>query len=653
MHTLRSLLALGIGTTLALGLLEPSVSQTTSSTRTFEEANAGSRRQESDSGIVVADSHQAVVVVTQHHSQEVAWSSVQESLAPMKAAHPSEPQSADSPQYLAQARSDSDVLPVSAPLATSLRSRLQSNQSPATGNENLGSNVVQDRIASDLAPINLIESDDLPTGSTSAEDLTPAGDALDASDEPAPDYLTPEANPLTFPTQPSEVKIKGIRPISLQQALQIARRNSETLEIAKLQLGRSQAALREAQALWYPQLTLSSSITRQQTASGGLQARRSGGGSSFTGTGLAPGIAQLFQSLFSAGGQGVDDPSTSFNTTVEATYSIYTAGRRSATVRLAEKQLRAAELEVERIAEQLRLEIATAYYDLQESDENIRIATDDVRNAEKSLQDAEALERAGLGTKFDVLQAEVELANSRQTLTQRLSEQRIARRDIARQLNLPQTIEIVPADSPEKAGEWELSLEQSIILAFKNRAELEQLLLDRESSRQRRRIALSQVGPQVDIFGNYSLLDLFEDDENFADGYAIGVRLSWLFFDGGAARAAARQEEKNQAIAEQQFSQQRNNIRQEVEESYYTLEANEENIQTATKALEQAREALRLARLRFQAGVGIQLDVLDAQAQLTRAQGNLISAVLGYNRALASLQRAISNLPDSDLSDLP
>ena len=69
---------------------------------------------------------------------------------------------------------------------------------------------------------------------------------------------------------------------------------------------------------------------------------------------------------------------------------------------------------------------------------------------------------------------------------------------------------------------------------------------------------------------------------------------------------------------------------------------NEENIETARVAVNQAREALVLANLRLDAGVGTQLDVLTAQSELTDAEGNLVSALLGYNRALAALQRAVS-----------
>lgn len=83
-------------------------------------------------------------------------------------------------------------------------------------------------------------------------------------------------------------------------------------------------------------------------------------------------------------------------------------------------------------------------------------------------------------------------------------------------------------------------------------------------------------------------------------------------------------------------------MRFEVEEAYFNLQSNQANIETSQVAVAQASEALELANLRLQAGVGTQLEVLTAQRGLTEAQSNNVSAILGYNRALATIERAVS-----------
>jgi len=97
----------------------------------------------------------------------------------------------------------------------------------------------------------------------------------------------------------------------------------------------------------------------------------------------------------------------------------------------------------------------------------------------------------------------------------------------------------------------------------------------------------------------------------------------------------------------------RNEIRFAVEQAFFQLKANQSNIGTATKEVELAEESLRLARLRFQAGVGTQTDVIEAQTQLTTARGDLLSSITDYNLSYVSLQREVSNTSDNSLQDLP
>ncbi|MEO8890216.1 MAG: TolC family protein, partial [Coleofasciculaceae cyanobacterium] len=345
--------------------------------------------------------------------------------------------------------------------------------------------------------------------------------------------------------------------------------------------------------------------------------------------------------------------STSFNGALQLSYDLYTSGVRPATIRAAEKQVRFQELQVETISEQLRLDITLAYYNLQQTDAQTRISEAAVLNAAQILRDTQLQEQAGLGTRFDVLQTQVTLANANQDLTTARSQQRIARRQIVRILSLAQDVDVSAVDTINEAGTWELSLEQTIVLALKNRAELEQQLVQRDISDQRRRIALGSVRPQASLTATYNILGIVDDGAGPSQGLALGARLQWNFFDGGAARARARQETTNIAIAETTFATQRNQVRFDVEQAFSQLNANRENIQTAAFAQQAAEESLRLARLRFGAGVGTNTDVINQLTALTRAQVNRLQAVLDYNRALANLQRAVSNLPDSNLFDLP
>nr|WP_199326107.1 TolC family protein [Nostoc parmelioides] len=498
---------------------------------------------------------------------------------------------------------ESTLIDIQAPTATPVPQESAPTDTPV-----LTESVQADTQSPKVAPV---QTESAPVGTQ-----TPAG-AVEV-----PQNLIPNANPLQFPTKPEEVTLKENQPITLTQALELARRNNRDLQVSLLELQRTQALLREAQAALLPNLSLSSDVTRSQSAGGQLQD----------------------ELISKQGGVGNnDEPGTAFNSQAQLSYDLYTSGRRKAAIQEAEEQVRFNELDVERQSEEIRLSVTRAYYDLQQADEQVRIARSAVENAQASLRDAEALERAGVGTRFDVLRSQVNLANNTQQLTNNLSRQQTTRRQLATLLSIPQAVNISAADPVQLAGLWNQSLEQSIILAYQNRPELHQQLAQRNISEQQRRQALATLGPQVSFIANYNLLDQFDDGVGLTDGYSVGVRATLNLYDGGAARARASQARANIAIAETRFASQRDQVRFQVEQAFTNQRSNLENVQTANVALEQAREALRLARLRFQAGVGTQTDVINSENDLTQAEGNRITAILDYNRALAELQRAVTS----------
>jgi len=451
---------------------------------------------------------------------------------------------------------------------------------------------------------------------------TPPENGTSKSRVDVPDYLNPVANPLQFPTKTEEVRIRGTQPITLTQALELARRNNRDLQISISTLARSRAGLRQAQASLLPTANLTADLgaTRDSASTDAANSRRTAG---------TPVISQ-------------PDPTTSLSGNAELSYSLYTSGERTARIRTAEEQLRSDELDVERQSEDTRLNVTNDYYSLQQADETVRIQQSAVGNALASLNDAIAQLNAGVGTRFDVLRFQVNLANAQQNLTNALSQQVVARRQLANRISLAQTVNVSAADPVQLAGLWNLTLEESILQAFQNRAELQQVLAQRNISEQQRRVALSQLGPKLNFVASYNLIDQFGDTVPASKGYSVGLQASLNLFDGGAAAAGADQQRANISIAEANFARQRNQIRFDVEQYYANLQSNLNNVNTSSVALNQARESVRLAQLRFRAGVGTQTEVISAQDAQTQAEGNRISAIVNYNRSLASLQRAVS-----------
>ncbi len=443
--------------------------------------------------------------------------------------------------------------------------------------------------------------------------------------------LNPNSNYLQLPGQASEVKIKIDQQINLKQAVELAIKNNIDLQAIRLNLERSQKQLREEKAALFPSLSMGLNFTETESLDGNISleaARQEAEGSLST---------QQIEEF-----NNTDTSTTTFRGNLNLTYNLYTGGRRGSRIKQAEKLVNSSKLNLETAILETRFATIRDYYSLQSADSQAKIEQAAVDDARLTLQDAQLLRQAGMGTKFDVSRAEVELANAQQRLAIVRAEQSLARRQLAATLNVGQQVELKTTDEIRPAGIWQLSLEKSIVTAYKNRSELQELLTQREINQQEKQIALAAIRPQIDLVASYNLGDNLGDEVSLTDAYSVGAQLNWNLFDGGAASAKARQSETDVAINEAEFANQRNAIRLEVEQGYFSLAANQSNIATSQRALDLATENLDLARMRFQSGVGTQTDVIEAQTELTAARGDYLRAIIDFNQSLNQLKRAVA-----------
>ena len=460
-------------------------------------------------------------------------------------------------------------------------------------------------------------------------------------------FLNQSPNPLQFPTKPEEVRIQKVQGITLNQALELARRNNRELQASLLDLEAARASLKSVQALLLPTVDLETNLNRSQSSQSQfqkiqqeqeLQEQQNQIPEGQNLSQEAENEIQQAQSQI----QDLDKPATTLDTALQFTYVLYTGGKRTADINKAEEGLRIQELKLEALGEQIHLNVSKEYFDLQQSDEQVRINQAAVRNAQASVRDAEALLEAGETTQLAVLQARVNLANAQQELTNAIASQKVARRSIVKLLGLSQSVNVFATDPVKLTGLWEQSLEQSIVQAYQNRSELQERIAERNISKFERRAALSARKPQISLVSRYDIFDQFDDSIGITDGLSIGVTATLSLYDGGKAKADAAQAKAQIQKSEVEFASTRNDIRFQVEEAYLNLQSNRENIQTSQAEVDQAEDSLELARVRFQAGVGTQSDVIDAENNLTRAQGNAVGAILDYNRAFVELQRSVT-----------
>jgi OMF family outer membrane factor len=428
---------------------------------------------------------------------------------------------------------------------------------------------------------------------------------------------------LALPVKPEQVRITELRPLGLVEVENLAEVNNPNLKAIASQVDQAQSNLRAQISQWYPSLNLEAASSPAYT------------------TGQARSVA--------ANGNVVNSATDrwNFGAALTVQWSLINP-QRVPTIAAARDQFEKAKFQYVIALRDLRLQTASAYFDLQQSDDQVRIGQESVRASIVSLRDSKARFQAGVATKLEVLEAETQLSRDQQLLTNSLAAQAIARRSLAALLDLPQNVTPTAKDPARVFGVWQPSLQESIVAAYTFREELDQALLDISTANSQANAALGAIQPFLNIFAAFSG-NIFDGNDPVivaqpgAEGSnydtAIGVNLSWRVFDGGAAMAQSRQ---NKQLAQEntfRFAQRRDGIRQEVETSFYELEKNNRNIVTTSREVISARESLRLARLRFQAGVTTQREVVDNQRDLTQAEVRYSNSITDYNKRLAELRR--------------
>ncbi|MDX1976578.1 MAG: TolC family protein, partial [Pseudanabaenaceae cyanobacterium bins.68] len=375
--------------------------------------------------------------------------------------------------------------------------------------------------------------------------------------------------PLTVPTTPSQVKIQTTQALTLKEALAIAEFNSLQIKQAAVVVQRAKAVVDEAIAARRPNLDIEGRYALSDSA----DARQS----------------NIARSPLLGESSTITQP---LSGTVQLSYNVFTSGLVESQIKSAEERLRAAEADLTRIRQTTFLDITNAYIDLQDSDEIVRIRQASVTARQQSLKDTQSLERAGVGTKFDVLQAEVQLSNAQQQLLSAQNNQLVRRRTLAQQLQYPPTANLTAADKIVPAPDWQLSLEDTILQALRNRSELDIQKLNASAAINQAKAEIARLGPQVQVTASYDLRDNFSNTGGISMGYTLGARVAWRLLDGGVASARVKQFEADRDLAETRFESTATQIRLEVESAYLTLDSTRDQIKTSAKAVESAAEAL-------------------------------------------------------------
>lgn len=349
---------------------------------------------------------------------------------------------------------------------------------------------------------------------------------------------------------------------------------------------------------------------------------------------------------------GQPPPHQNWKTEVQLVQSIYEGGKMVAALRAADATKKQALAVYQTAVSDNLLSVRLSYYDVLLAKQQITVHEASVNLLQKELEDQQHRFDAGTVPRFNVLRAEVAVANERPALIQAKNNYRISKNNLVNLLgyNLPREIwEDIPLNLTDTldTSPYEIKLPDAIQQALERRTEL--VALTKTVELQKLNVVNARAGykPNVSVFAGYGWNNSqFTDPGDLAytlHGWNAGAQMSWNIFDGMLTHGKVVQARAQYDKSKTDLIDQRRQIELQVRTAYSDFIEAKEVLDSQEKVQEEADEALREARARASAGTGTQLDVLDAETSLTQARTTQIQAQHDYVAARARLERAIGN----------
>ncbi|SEI82321.1 Outer membrane protein TolC [Propionispira arboris] len=337
-----------------------------------------------------------------------------------------------------------------------------------------------------------------------------------------------------------------------------------------------------------------------------------------------------------------------FSNTLSASLPIYSGGKIEGSIKKAEIGIDVGALDLENTKQTVKLTVTKDYFTILQNRNLVQVDKDSVDKLQEHLKNVSAQYAVGTVAKSDVLRSQVELANAQQSLVTAQNDYDLSVSTFNNVIGLPLDTNVMIRDEL-KYEKYDLSLDNCIVYAQQHRPDGISAVKAIKQAEASIKVAQAGQKPQVNLVAS----DTIDDTKAFGDKtdkWGIGVSASWNLFDSNVTNSQIKTAEAAKNKAEIAANQQLDTIQLEVRTAYLSMISAEKNIQTTKVAVAQAQEDYKIAQVRYSAGVGTNIDVIDAQVALTTAQTNYIQTLYDYNTSKATLDKAMGIQVDLDVS---
>jgi outer membrane protein TolC len=255
------------------------------------------------------------------------------------------------------------------------------------------------------------------------------------------------------------------------------------------------------------------------------------------------------------------------------------------------------------------------------------------------------LKQGGLVAGIDVLRAEVELNSETQRSTSAANDSEKAKLQLARVMGLPIgqefTLDTTVPDLPKP----NLTLDEAVALAYDHRADYQAALERVRAAEAARRAIIGDALPSLHVNADYGTIGLSVSDAQAT--YTLTGGLTVPIFQGGKTRGRLLEADADIRKRRTEAEDLKAGIYYDIRTAFLDLQATDQQLQVATKARDLAAQQLTQSRDRFAAGVGSNIEVVQAQEAVAVANEQYISAFYGFDLAKGALIRGIGTAEDA------
>ena len=343
--------------------------------------------------------------------------------------------------------------------------------------------------------------------------------------------------------------------------------------------------------------------------------------------------------------------SDDYEASLRIVQNVYTGGAISSQLAIARLIEQRRALEYQALVNRVSMDVRLAFYDVLLNRAKIRVREQSVRVFEEELKAQRERFETGTVGSLNVSRAEVALANEQPELID--AQTRLQNSE----LRLGQLLGVDASGKPlsmAAVGQLEYApkhpdLTECLAYADVTRPEIRAREIDVEIENQQLILDRSESRPRVEAFGGYEVYSERDPEvgPEFNHGFIVGLNATWHIFDGYATRGRMQATRARRDAAIHALEAAKLSVASDVRSAFLDLQQADRVLQSETRNVQNADETLEIAKANAGAGLGTQLDVLQAASDVTRTRTTRLGAIYLHNVALAKLARACAREPDS------